>query len=338
MRIYYDKDADLARLDGKKVAILGYGSQGHAHALNLRDSGVDVLVGLRPGSPSWAKAEGEKLKVLPLDEAARAGDVVMMTLPDETLGDIYREQIAPGITEGNYLAVAHGFNVHYGQIAPPEGVNLFMVAPKGPGHVVRSLYARGEGVPSLVAIERDATGDTLQVALAYAKAIGAGRSGIIETTIQEETETDLFGEQAVLCGGLTALMQAGYETLVDAGYAPEMAYFECIHEMKLIIDFIYEGGISNMRYTISNTAQFGDVTRGPRVIDERAREEMRRILKEIQSGEFAREWLTETKAGKPVFNALTRQGENHPLEEVGRRLRSLMPWLQKERLVDRSRN
>ena len=338
MKVFYDKDADLARLEDRTVAILGYGSQGHAHALNLRDSGVDVVVGLRPGSQSWPKAEAEHLKVLPVREAARVGSVVMMTLPDEIMGDLYREEIAPEMAEGKTIAVAHGFNIHYGQIKPPEGVNVFMVAPKGPGHIVRSLYTQGGGVPALVAISADPSGDTLQVALAYAKGIGAGRAGIIETTIQEETETDLFGEQAVLCGGLTALMQAGYETLVEAGYSPEMAYFECIHEMKLIIDFIYEGGITNMRYTISNTAQYGDVTRGPRVIGEAARKEMKRILAEIQSGEFAREWLTETRAGKPVFNALTRQGDEHPLEEVGRKLRSLMPWLAKDRLVDRSKN
>ncbi len=338
MKIYYDKDADLKRLEGKTVAILGYGSQGHAHALNLRDSGVEVIVGLRPGSPSAPKAEAEKLKVVPIADAARAADIVMMTLPDETMGGIYREQVGPELSAGNYLAVAHGFNLHYGQISPPEGVNVFMVAPKGPGHIVRSLYARGEGVPSLVAVDRDPSGDTLQIALAYAAGIGAGRPGIIETSIREETETDLFGEQAVLCGGLTALMQAGFETLVDAGYAPEMAYFECIHEMKLIVDFIYEGGISNMRYTISNTAQYGDVTRGPRVIGDSVRAEMRKILAEIQSGEFAREWLLEAQAGKPVFNARTRAGEEHPLEEVGERLRGLMPWLAKDRLVDRSKN
>ncbi len=338
MKAYYDKDADLKRLEGKTVAILGYGSQGHAHAQNLRDSGVDVVVGELPGSPPWQKAEADGFKVSPAGKATHTGDVVMMTLPDEIMADVYRAEIAPEIRDGSYLGVAHGFNLHYGQIRPPEGVNVFMVAPKGPGHIVRSLFARGEGVPALVAVGQDPSGDTLQVALAYARGIGAGRSGIIETTIREETETDLFGEQAVLCGGLTALMQAGFETLVEAGYAPEMAYFECIHEMKLIIDFIYEGGISNMRYTISNTAQYGDVTRGPRVIGEAAREEMRKILREVQSGEFAREWILETKAGKPVFNALTRKGEEHPLEEVGRRLRGLMSWLAKDRLVDRDRN
>ncbi len=338
LKVFYDKDADLARLEGKTVAILGYGSQGHAHALNLRDSGIDVLVGLRPGSSSWAKAEAEKLKVLPLAEATAAGEVVMMTLPDETMAEIYESEIAPNLKHGNYLAVAHGFNLHFGCITPPEGVSTFMVAPKGPGHIVRDLYTKGAGVPCLVAVDRDVSGDTLEIGLAYAKGIGGGRAGILETSIREETETDLFGEQAVLCGGLTALMQAGYETLVDAGYAPEMAYFECIHEMKLIIDFIYEGGISNMRYTISNTAQYGDVTRGPRVIDSHVREEMKRILAEIQSGEFAREWLLETRAGKPVFKALTRQGEEHALEEVGRKLRELMPWLDERKLVDKSRN
>ena len=338
MKIYYDKDADLGRLQNRTVAILGYGSQGHAHALNLRDSGVDVVVGLRPGSPSWPKAEAEHLKVLPVREAARAGSVIMMALPDETMGETYRAEVAPEVAEGKTIAVAHGFNIHFGQIEPPEGVNVFLVAPKGPGHIVRSLYTQGAGVPALVAVGADPSGDTLELALAYAKGIGAGRAGIIETTIREETETDLFGEQAVLCGGLTALMQAGYDTLVEAGYSPEMAYFECIHEMKLIVDFIYEGGVTNMRYTISNTAQYGDVTRGPRIIGPAVREEMRRVLAEIQSGEFAREWLTETRAGKPVFKALTRRGDEHPLEEVGRKLRSLMPWLAKDRLVDRTRN
>jgi ketol-acid reductoisomerase len=333
MKVYYDKDADLGRLEGKTVAILGYGSQGHAHAQNLRESGVNVVVGELPGSPPWAQAEADRFKVMPADKATASADVIMMTLPDELAADVYRSEIVGELRPGNYLAVAHGFNIHYGQIRIPEGVNVFMVAPKGPGHIVRNLYTRGEGVPGLVAVEKDPSGDTLQVALAYAKGIGAGRSGIIETTIREETETDLFGEQAVLCGGLTGLMQAGFDTLVEAGYSPEMAYFECIHEVKLIVDFIYEGGISNMRYTISNTAQFGDLTRGPRLIGEAARAEMKKILGEIQSGEFAREWITETKAGKPVFNALTRQGEEHLSEEVGKKLRGLMPWLAKERLV-----
>jgi len=338
MKIYYEKDADLARLSGRTVAMLGYGSQGHAHAQNLRDSGIKVVVGLREGSGSWPKAEGAGFDVMPVADAAAAADVIMMTLPDETMGPIYREHVAPHLKPGKFLAVAHGFNLHYGCIEPPEGVGTFMVAPKGPGHTVRELYTKGAGVPALVAVGADPNGDVLQVALAYASAIGAGRSGIIETTLREETETDLFGEQAVLCGGLTALMQAGFETLVEAGYAPEMAYFECIHEMKLIIDFIYEGGISNMRYTISNTAQYGDLTRGPRVVDEHTKAEMRRILNEIQTGEFAREWLLETQAGKPKFKALTRLGEEHALEAVGHELRKLMPWLAANRMVDKTRN
>jgi ketol-acid reductoisomerase len=338
MKIFYEKDADLARLGGRTVAILGYGSQGHAHALNLQESGLRVVVGLRPGSASWRKAAQAGVAVRPTAEAAAAGDVIMMALPDETMAEIYAESVEPHLKPGRYLGTAHGFNFHFGCIAPPSGVNTFLVAPKGPGHIVRSLYTKGAGVPALVAVGEDPSGDTLEIALAYAAGIGAGRSGIIQTTLREETETDLFGEQAVLCGGLTALMQAGFETLVAAGYAPEMAYFECIHEMKLIVDFIYEGGITNMRYTISNTAQYGDLTRGPRVIDEHVRAEMKRILGEIQSGRFAREWLLETRAGKPVFRALTRQGEEHPLEAVGAKLRGLMPWLAENRLVDRQRN
>jgi len=338
MKVFYEKDADLARLEGKTVAMIGYGSQGHAHALNLRDSGVSVVVGLRADSASRAKAEAEGLRVASVADAAAEGDVIMMTLPDETMADVYQAEIAPQLKAGKYLALAHGFNLHFGCISPPEGVNAFMVAPKGPGHLVRDAYTKGGGVPCLVAVDRDPSGDTLQVGLAYAKGIGGGRSGIIETTIREETETDLFGEQTVLCGGLTALMTAAYDTLTEAGYAPEMAYFECIHEMKLIIDLIYEGGITNMRYSVSNTAQFGDLTRGPRLIDENVRAEMKRVLKEIQSGVFAREWLLEARAGKPVFNALTRNGEEHPLEATGARLRALMPWLSEKKLVDRSRN
>jgi ketol-acid reductoisomerase len=338
MKVFYEKDADLARLAGRTVAVLGFGSQGHAHALNLQESGVRVVVGLRPGSGSWRKAEQAGVAVRPTAEAAAAGDVIMMALPDETMAQIYAESVEPHLKPGRYLGAAHGFNFHFGCITPPRGVNTFLVAPKGPGHIVRSLYTKGAGVPALVAVGEDPGGDTLEIALAYAAGIGAGRSGIIQTTLREETETDLFGEQAVLCGGLTALMQAGFETLVEAGYAPEMAYFECIHEMKLIVDFIYEGGITNMRYTISNTAQYGDLTRGPRVIDEHVRAEMKRILGEIQSGRFAREWLLETRAGKPVFQALTRHGQEHPLEAVGAKLRSLMPWLAQNRLVDRERN
>ena len=336
--IYYDKDADLGRLDGKTVAVVGYGSQGHAHSQNLHASGVNVVVGLRKDSPSWAKAESAGLRVLTAAEAAREADIVMLTLPDETAAQIYREEIEPGLQPGNYLAVAHGFNIHFGTIRPPDAINVFMVAPKGPGHTVRQNYEEGRGVPSLVAVGQDPSGDSLQIALAYAKGLGAGRAGIIETNFREECETDLFGEQAVLCGGLTALMQAGYETLVEAGYAPEMAYFETIHEVKLIVDLIYEGGIANMRYSVSNTAEYGDVTRGPRVIDADTKARMKEILGEIQSGRFAREFILEKQAGNVSFEALRRQGAEHPMEEVGARLRGLMPWLSEKRLVDRSKN
>jgi ketol-acid reductoisomerase len=338
LRIYYDKDADLGRLEGKTVAVMGYGSQGHAHAQNLRSSGVEVVVGLRKDSPSWAKAEAAGLRVLQPSEAAREADIVMMTLPDESMGAIYREHVEPNLKPGDYLAVAHGFNIHFGVIRPPADVNVFMVAPKGPGHTVRAHYEQGRGVPSLVAVHQDPSGDALQIALAYAKGIGAGRAGIIETTFREETETDLFGEQTVLCGGLTALMQAGYETLVEAGYAPEMAYFETIHEVKLIVDLIYEGGVANMRYSVSNTAEYGDLTRGPRVIDEGVRARMREILDEIQSGRFAKEFILENQAGALSFQALRKRGAAHPMEEVGARLRELMPWLKENRLVDRSKN
>ena len=338
LKIYYDKDADLGRLEGRTVAVLGYGSQGHAHAQNLAASGVDVVVGLRKESPSWAKAEAAGLRVLTPAEAAREADVVMMTLPDESTAAIYREHVEPHLQPGNYLAVAHGFNIHFGVIHPPEGVNVFMVAPKGPGHTVRAHYEQGRGVPSLVAIHQDPTGDTLEIALAYAKGIGGGRAGIIETNFREETETDLFGEQTVLCGGLTSLMTAGYETLVEAGYAPEMAYFETIHEVKLIVDLIYEDGIANMRYSVSNTAEYGDLTQGPRLIDDGVRQRMREILEEIQSGSFAREFILENQSGGLRFDALRKRGKRHPMEEVGARLRNLMPWLKENRLVDRSRN
>ena len=338
LHIYYDKDADLGRLEGRTVAVIGYGSQGHAHAQNLRSSGVDVVVGLRKDSPSCAKAEAAGLRVLQPAEAAREARIVMMTLPDESMGAIYREHVEPNLKPGDYLAVAHGFNIHFGVIRPPAGVNVFMVAPKGPGHTVRAHYEQGRGVPALVAVHQDPSGDTLQVALAYAKGIGAGRAGIIETNFREETETDLFGEQTVLCGGLTALMQAGYETLVEAGYAPEMAYFETIHEVKLIVDLIYEGGVANMRYSVSNTAEYGDLTRGPRVIDASVRARMREILDEIQSGRFAKEFILENQAGALSFQALRKRGAAHPMEEVGARLRELMPWLKENRLVDRSKN
>ncbi|MEE2678332.1 MAG: ketol-acid reductoisomerase [Myxococcota bacterium] len=338
LNIYYDKDADLGRLEGRTVAIIGYGSQGHAHAQNLQASGLSVVVGLRKDSASCAKAEAAGLRVLSVAEAAREADIVMLTLPDESAAAIYREHVEPGLQDGNYLAVAHGFNIHFGAIRPPDNVNVFMVAPKGPGHTVRQHYEEGRGVPSLVAVHQDPSGDTLQIALAYAKGIGAGRAGIIETNFREETETDLFGEQTVLCGGLTALMQAGYETLVEAGYSPEMAYFETIHEVKLIVDLIYEGGVANMRYSVSNTAEYGDLTRGPRVVDAGVKERMKEILGEIQSGRFAREFIVENQSGCVSFEALRKQGAAHPMEEVGARLRDLMPWLREKRLVDRSKN
>ncbi len=338
LNIYYDKDADLGRLDGKTVAVIGYGSQGHAHAQNLHASGVDVVVGLRKDSASWAKAEGAGLKVASVADAARAGDVIMLTLPDELAASIYRDEIAPNLESGNVLAVAHGFNIHFQAISPPADVAVIMVAPKGPGHTVRQNYEDGRGVPALVAVHQDPNGDALQVALAYASGIGAGRAGIIETTFREETETDLFGEQSVLCGGLVALMQAGYETLIEAGYAPEMAYFECIHEVKLIVDLIYEGGVANMRYSVSNTAEYGDFTRGKRVVDDAARARMREILSEIQNGEFAREFILENQSGNVSFNAMRRRAAEHPMEEVGARLRGLMPWLKERQLVDRSKN
>jgi ketol-acid reductoisomerase len=338
LRIYYDKDADLGRLEGKTVAVLGYGSQGHAHAQNLRASGVSVVVGLRKDSASWAKAEAAGLPVLTPAEAVRAARIAMMTLPDETMAAVYRAEVAPNLEPGDYLAVAHGFNIHFGAIVPPPNVNVFMVAPKGPGHTVRAHYEQGRGVPSLIAVHQDPSGDTREIALAYAKGIGAGRAGIIETNFREETETDLFGEQTVLCGGLTALMTAGYETLVEAGYSPEMAYFETIHEVKLIVDLIYEGGVANMRYSVSNTAEYGDLTRGPRVIDAGVRERMREILHEIQTGTFAREFILENQSGGVSFRALRRRSAEHPMEEVGQRLRGLMPWLRENRLVDRSKN
>ncbi len=337
MKIYYDQDADLKNLQGKRVAIVGYGSQGHAHANNLKDSGQDVIIGARPG-PSWQKAERAGLKVMTPSDAAKVADILMILAPDELQGDLYKNEIAPHLRKGAYLAFAHGFNIHFGQVVPREDMNVFMVAPKGPGHLVRSEYTKGSGVPMLLAIAQDPSKDTRQIGLAYARAIGGTRAGVIETTFREETETDLFGEQVVLCGGLTALITAGYETLVDAGYSPEMAYFECLHEVKLIVDLIYEGGISNMRYSISNTAQYGDLTRGSRIINDKTRKEMRKILEEIQSGQFAKEWILENRANRPVFNALTRRGEAHPIEEIGARLRAMMPWLKKDKLVDKAKN
>ncbi len=338
MKVYTERDADLAYLKGKKVAVIGYGSQGHAHALNLRDSGIDVRVGLRPDSASVKKAEGAGLKVLPTAEAATWGDVVMILVPDELAGDMYPGEIAPGLTAGKYLAFGHGFNIHFKRIVPPPDVNVFMIAPKGPGHLVRSEYERGRGVPCLLAVHQDPSGDTEKVGLAYGLAIGGARAAIIQTTFRDETETDLFGEQAVLCGGLTELIRAGYETLVEAGYPPEMAYFECLHEVKLIVDLIYEGGIANMRYSISNTAEYGDMTRGKRVVGPEARAAMKKILGDIQSGAFAEEWITEHRCGSPHFRELRKEAEHHPIEEVGATLRGLMPWLSSGRLVDKSKN
>ena len=338
MNIYHDRDASLAPLQGKKIAIIGYGSQGHAHALNLRDSGMDVRVGLRADSASRPKAEGAGLRVVDTATAAREGDIVMMLVPDEQGAEIYEGDIAPGLRAGNSLAFGHGFNIHYKKIVPPADVNVFMVAPKGPGHLVRSEYEKGRGVPCLLAIAQDPSGDTKPVGLAYAKGIGGTRAAVLETTFKEETETDLFGEQSVLCGGLTELIRAGYETLVEAGYSPEMAYFECLHEVKLIVDLIYEGGIANMRYSISNTAEYGDMTRGKRVVGPEARQAMKAILSDIQSGKFADEWITEHRCGSPHFRELRKEAAKHPVEEVGTRLRALMPWLASNRLVDRSRN
>jgi ketol-acid reductoisomerase len=338
MNIYYDKDADLSLIQGKRVAIIGYGSQGHAHANNLKDSGVAVTVGLRSGSASAAKATNAGLTVLPLEEAVRGADVVMLLAPDEHQARIYREQIAPNIPQGAALAFAHGFNIHFGQIEPREDLDVIMVAPKGPGHLVRSTYTQGGGVPSLIAVFQDASGQAKELALSYASANGGGRAGIIETSFREECETDLFGEQVVLCGGLTSLIQAGFETLVEAGYAPEMAYFECLHEVKLIVDLIYEGGIANMRYSVSNTAEYGDLTRGPRIITEDTKREMKKILAEIQTGEFAREFILENQSGAAKFKALRRIGQEHPIEQVGERLRNMMPWIRTSKLVDRAKN
>jgi ketol-acid reductoisomerase len=338
INVFYDKDADLSLIQGKTVSIIGYGSQGHAHANNLKESGVSVTVGLRSGSASAAKAANAGLDVKPIAEAVRAADVVMVLAPDEHQARLYRDEITPNIREGAALAFAHGFNIHFGQIEPREDLDVIMVAPKGPGHLVRSTYTQGGGVPSLIAVFQDATGQARDIALAYASANGGGRAGVIETSFREECETDLFGEQVVLCGGLTSLIQNGFETLVEAGYAPEMAYFECLHEVKLIVDLIYEGGIANMRYSISNTAEYGDLTRGPRIVTPQTKAEMKRILTEIQSGEFAREFILENQAGAPKMKALRRLGEAHQIEEVGERLREMMPWIREKKLVDKAKN
>ena len=338
MNIYYDKDADLALIQAKKVAIIGYGSQGHAHANNLKDSGVDVCVGLRSGSSSVTKAESAGLMVKSIEDAVAWGDVIMILAPDEHQAALYHDQIAPNLKEGATLAFAHGFNIHFEQIEPRADLDVIMIAPKGPGHLVRSTYTQGGGVPSLIAVHQDASGKAKDLALSYASANGGGRAGIIETNFREETETDLFGEQAVLCGGITSLIQAGFETLVEAGYAPEMAYFECLHETKLIVDLIYEGGIANMRYSISNTAEYGDLTRGPRVVTEDSKKAMKQILKEIQTGEFAKEFILENQSGAAGLKAKRRLSREHQIEIVGEKLRSMMPWIKANKLVDVEKN
>ncbi len=330
MRIFYEKDAPLSPIENKTVAIIGYGSQGHAHAQNLRDSGINVVVGQRPGSANYDLAVKHGFEPVSAAEAAQKADIIMMLVPDHVQGDIYRDAIAPGLKPGNMLMFSHGFNIHFGQIVPPADVDVTMVAPKGPGHLVRREYEIGAGVPCLVAVHQDATGNALENALGYANGIGGARGGVIETTFREETETDLFGEQCVLCGGAAELIKAGFETLVDAGYQPEIAYFECCHELKLIVDLIYEGGLANMRYSISDTAEYGDLTRGKRIITDETRKEMRKILEEIQTGEFAKEWLLENKVNRPAFNAMRRQQAEHPIEEVGARLRDMMSWLKKK--------
>src|SRR6202522_675161 len=339
MRVYYDRDADLNLIKGKKVAIVGYGSQGHAHALNLRDSGVkDVAVALRKSSQGVKKAEGEKLKVMDVAEAAKWADVMMMLTPDELQGDIYRDHLHANMKNGAALMFAHGLNVHFNLIEPRADLDVLMIAPKGPGHTVRSEYQRGAGVPCLVAIHKDVSGNAHDLGLSYASAIGGGRAGIIETSFKEECETDLFGEQVVLCGGLVELIKGGYETLVEAGYAPEMAYFECLHEVKLIVDLIYEGGIANMNYSISNTAEYGEYVTGPRIITPATKAEMKRVLDDIQSGKFARDWVLENKAGQTSFKAIRARGDAHPIEEVGKKLRAMMPWIAKNKLVDTAKN
>ena len=338
MNIYYDKDADLSISKGSKVSIIGYGSQGHAHANNLKESGVSVTVGLRAGSISEAKAKNAGLTVKSIEDAVKDADVVMILAPDEHQARLYRDKVEPNIKKGAALAFAHGFNIHYEQIMPRADLDVIMIAPKGPGHLVRSTYTQGAGVPSLIAVSQDASGKARDIALSYASANGGGRAGVIETSFKEETETDLFGEQAVLCGGATALVQAGFETLTEAGYAPEMAYFECLHELKLIVDLMYEGGIANMRYSISNTAEYGDLTRGPRVITDETRAEMKRILTEIQNGEFAREFILENQAGAATLKAKRRLGREHPIEKVGEQLRSMMSWISDNKIVDKKVN
>jgi len=339
MRVYYDRDADVNLIKGKRVAVIGYGSQGHAHANNLKDSGVgELVVGLRAGSAGVAKAETAGLKVLDPAEAAKWADVVMVLTPDEGQGDLYREKLGPNMKQGAALAFAHGLNVHFNLLDPRPDIDVFMIAPKGPGHTVRSEYQRGGGVPCLVAVAQNPSANALEIALSYASAIGGGRAGIIETTFKEECEPDLFGEQVVLCGGLVELIKGGYETLVEAGYAPEMAYFECLHEVKLIVDLIYEGGIANMNYSISNTAEYGEYVTGPRIITSETKAEMKRVLTDIQSGRFARDWMLENRVNQASFKATRRRNAAHPIEEVGEKLRAMMPWIAKNKLVDKTKN
>ncbi len=330
MKVYSEKDGDIRILKNKTVAVIGYGSQGHAQAQNLRDSGINVIIAEVEGTKNYKLAKEHGFSPVSAEEAAKKADIIQILVPDEYQADVYTREIKGGLTKGKCICFSHGFNIHFHQIVPPPDVDVIMVAPKGPGYMVRQEFVNGRGVPALIAVHQNATGKAKEIALAYAKGIGALRTGVIETTFKDETETDLFGEQAVLCGGLTALITAGFETLVEAGYPPEMAYFECLHEMKLIVDLVYEGGITNMRSAISNTAKYGDVTRGPRIINDAVRQEMKKILKEIQSGEFAREWILENRANRPVFNALLKRGAEHPIEEVGKRLRGMMPWLQKD--------
>jgi len=338
LRIYYDADADRSRLNGRTFAIIGYGSQGHAHALNLRDSGAHVIVGLRQGGESWARAHAAGLDVRPVATAAAAADVIMMLTPDQDGREIYESAVRDGLAPGKTLMFAHGFNIHFGEIVPPTGVDVTMVAPKSPGHLVRSEFEAGRGVPALVAVHQDASGQALANGLAYASGIGCTRAGVIETSFREETETDLFGEQAVLCGGATALVKAGFETLVAAGYSPEMAYFECLHELKLIVDLMYRGGMQFMRYSISDTAEYGDYTRGPRLITEETRAEMRKILADIQSGSFAKEWLAENRAGRPNFERMRRADKDHEIERVGSKLRAMMPWSEEAKAAAAAKN
>ncbi|SAK54763.1 ketol-acid reductoisomerase [Caballeronia catudaia] len=338
MKVFYDKDADLSLIKGKQVTIIGYGSQGHAHALNLKDSGVNVTVGLRKGGASWSKAENAGLKVKEVAEAVKGADVVMMLLPDEQIAEVYKKEVHDNAKQGAALAFAHGFNVHYGQVIPRADLDVIMIAPKAPGHTVRNTYSQGGGVPHLIAVAQDKTGSARDVALSYAVANGGGRAGIIETNFREETETDLFGEQAVLCGGTVDLIKAGFETLVEAGYAPEMAYFECLHELKLIVDLIYEGGIANMNYSISNNAEYGEYVTGPRIVTEETKKAMKAVLKDIQTGEYAKSFIIENRAGAPTLQSRRRLTSEHQIEQVGEKLRAMMPWIAKNKLVDQSKN